>query len=99
MDFAEPSLDKCFTVYSKSGCINCSKVKKLLVDNKLTMEIIDCDDYILENKEEFLEFIKEKAGKEYKMFPMVFSNKTFVGGYNETVEYVKNMALNFSEEF
>ena len=39
-----------FTVYSKSGCPNCSKVKNLLKERNLLFNIIDCDDYILGEK-------------------------------------------------
>ena len=37
-----------FTVYSKSGCSNCTKVKKLLVEKKAFFVEIDCKaNYIL----------------------------------------------------
>jgi len=90
MEFPTPEKNQ-FTIYSKSGCINCSKVKTLLKQKSLAFNIIDCDEFILENKEEFLTFIKEIIGKEYKMFPMVFDNNKFIGGYNETVSYFKSL--------
>jgi glutaredoxin len=90
MEFPTPEKNQ-FTVYSKSGCINCSKVKTLLKQKSLAFNIIDCDEFILENKEEFLTFIKEIIGKEYKMFPMVFDNNKFIGGYNETVSYFTSL--------
>ena len=37
-----------FTIYSKSGCINCTKVKNLLKDKQMLFTIIDCDEFILE---------------------------------------------------
>ena len=80
-----------FTIYSKSGCINCTKVKNLLKDKQMLFTIIDCDEFILENKTEFLEFIKNLAGIEYKMFPMVFDNNKFIGGYNETNNYFTSL--------
>jgi glutaredoxin len=90
MEFPTPEKNQ-FTIYSKSGCINCSKVKTLLKQKSLAFNIIDCDEFILENKEEFLTFIKEIIGKEYKMFPMVFDNNKFIGGYNETVSYFTSL--------
>ena len=95
MEFEEP-LQNGFTVYSKSGCINCTKVKKLLTENKSFFVVIDCDEYIIEDKDNFLLFIKERANKEYKTFPMVFNNGVFVGGFNETQEYF-NKLLQFDE--
>lgn len=86
-----------FTVYSKSGCPNCTKVKKLLIEKKLLFVEIDCDDYIIEDKEKFLLFIKERVNKEYKTFPMVFNDGNFVGGFTETQDYF-NKLLSFDEK-
>jgi glutaredoxin len=86
-----------FTVYSKSGCPNCTKVKKLLNEKKLFFVEIDCDDYIIEDKEKFLLFIKERVNKEYKTFPMVFNDGNFVGGFTETQDYF-NKLLSFNEK-
>ena len=86
-----------FTVYSKSGCPNCTKVKKLLIEKKVFFVDIDCDDYIIEDKEKFLFFIKERANKEYKTFPMVFNDSNFIGGFTETQDYF-NKLLSFDEK-
>jgi len=77
-------LETGFTIYSKSGCANCTKVKKLLLDKQSFFVDISCDEYLLEDKEEFLSFIKERANKEYKTFPMVFKDGKFIGGFAET---------------
>jgi len=96
MEFEEPAKSG-FTVYSKSGCINCNKVKSLLKEKNLIFSVIDCDEYIIENKEDFLLFIKEKANREYKMFPMVFYDGSFIGGYSDTQEYIDKLLLFFEE--
>lgn len=95
--FIEPSKTN-FTIYSKSGCPNCTKVKNLLKEKKLIFTIIDCDDYLIEDKEIFLLFIEKYAEREYKTFPMVFENGKFIGGYNETLEKV-NIILDFDISF
>lgn len=87
MEFVGP-LASGFTIYSKSGCVNCSRVKKLLEENRVTCDIIDCDDYIVEDKPRFLLFINKLAGVNVKTFPIVFNNGTFVGSYDETKDYV-----------
>ena len=97
MNIIEPQNDM-FTIYSKSGCVNCTKVKSLLKENKASFVIVDCDEYILENKEEFLGFIEKNVGKEYKIFPMVFNDKKFIGGFKETEEYLSKM-LDFDNSF
>lgn len=90
MEYPYPEKNQ-ITIYSKSGCINCSKVKTLLKDKNIAFNIINCDEFILENKEEFLSFIQNLIGKENRMFPMVFDNTQFIGGYNETDKYITNL--------
>ena len=98
--FEEPFENK-FTIYSKSGCINCRKVKDLLKTANLEYEIIDCDDYLLEDKENFLLFIKSYSISEWKSFPMIFYDGKFIGGLNETQEYLdtlKKTTLEFKDD-
>jgi glutaredoxin len=95
MEFEQPS--KGFTIYSKSGCTFCVKVKSLLKEKSLIFNVIDCDEYLIEDKPSFLEFIKELAGREVNSFPMIFFNGKFIGGYNETKEYLDKTLLSFEE--
>lgn len=97
MEFPKPVKDG-FTVYSKSGCHNCTKVKALFKDKQITCTVIDCDDLIIEHKADFLLFIQQLINKEYKMFPMVFDNSKFIGGYTETVKYLDEL-LDFDMSF
>lgn len=83
MEIFEP-LDTGFTIYSKSGCPNCTKVKKLLRDKNIFFLDVECDEFLLEDKEGFLLFIKERANKELRTFPMVFYDGNFLGGFAET---------------
>ena len=92
--FELPSEQK-FTVYSKSGCINCRKVKDLLKKNNLEYEIVDCDDYLLEDKDNFLLFIQSYSVSNWKSFPMVFHDGKFIGGYDETVKYLDKITTSF----
>ena len=98
MEFAEPYPNR-FTIYSKSGCHNCSKLKKILTDSAIFFLEIQCDEYLIEDKENFLSFIENKIGKSYKTFPMVFFDGKFIGGYNETIEYIETILLSFEENF
>ena len=97
MYIPQPDEEK-ITIYSKSGCVNCVRVKKLLKENNIDFIIIDCDELLLENKTMFLQFIEQLIGKEYKTFPMVFLNKTFIGGFKETEEYFSKI-LDFDSIF
>ena len=96
MEFEKPS-DTKFTVYSKSGCPNCSSVKKILKDKNLLFNVIDCDEYIIEDKVKFLLFIKEQAKREIKQFPIIFHESNIIGGYSETKEYIDKLFLSFEE--
>ncbi len=95
MDFEKPK-EKDFTVYSKSDCINCRKIKDLLKSEKLNFVVIDCDEYLFEDKENFLSFINHYTKSNCRVFPMVFYNGEFVGGFNETKSVIdKLIAFNF----
>jgi len=90
MEYTPPN-ESGFTIYSKSGCLQCSKVKTLLQDNKLDFTVVDCDEYILEDKQSFLLFMNNMANRDIKVFPMIFYNGTFIGGYPETREQVDKL--------
>jgi len=93
MKFTGP-LSYGYTVYGKSGCSYCDKVKLLLDEFKEQYTYINCDEYLIGEKDAFLKFIEELAGKEHTTFPMVFSSLQFVGGYTDTFK----MLINSHEE-
>jgi len=64
-----------YTVYTKSNCPGCVKVKKLLPD----AHYVNCDEY-LEDVDGFLDFIESITAKGPTKFPMVFLDKTYIGG-------------------
>jgi glutaredoxin len=96
MEFENPS-DTDFTVYSKSGCPNCSIVKKLLKDKNLIFNVVDCDDYVIEDRENFLLFIQDLSKQEIKQFPIIFHAGNFIGGYKDTKEYIDKLFLSFED--
>ena len=102
MDFEEPIASQ-YTIYSKSGCPNCIKAKTLLKESKLTYNVINCDEYLLECKKEFLAFIetmdKTNTNTKITTFPIIFYDKQLVGGFKELQNYVKENQLTFDSEF
>ena len=86
-----------YTIYSKSGCPKCIKVKHFLHGVNVAPTIVDCDEYIIENREEFLKFIETHAGTAVKVFPMVFYDGEYIGGYEETEKHY-NMLSAFSTD-
>ena len=59
MDIIKPN-EFGFTIYSKSGCPNCLKVKALLKKNNINFIIVDCDVYLIEDKSFFLVVIMKQ---------------------------------------
>lgn len=87
MEFEKPN-EFGFTVYSKSGCPNCIKVKTLLKEKNLVFNVVDCDEYLIEDKENFLLFIENISNKPVRTFPIVFNECELIGGFNETKDYI-----------
>jgi len=98
MEFKKPLLTG-FTIYSKSGCPNCVTVKKNIKEKKFLLNEINCDEYILEDKDNFLKFIETTINHSHKTFPIVFYEGKFVGGLNETTEFIKKLLLSFEDIF
>lgn len=97
IEFMEPR-KKGYTVYAKTGCQYCTQVKSLL--KTVEFFIIDCDPYLVANREPFLEWMRNLAGKEVKTFPMVFHNGKFLGGFRETQEYYDTLdAFSYIDNF
>ena len=98
MEFEKP-FESGFTIYSKSGCPNCVKAKALLNSKHLLLKVVNCDEYIIEDKETFLLFITSLTNREVKSFPIVFYDGKFVGGYNEMITFVEELLLAFDANF
>lgn len=98
MVFVEPLLIG-FTIYSKSGCHYCTKIKEILKEKNLFFIEVQCEEYLLEERENFLSFIEYKIGKSYTTFPMVFYDNKFLGGFNEASEYISKLIVSFDELF
>jgi len=92
MEIINPN-EKDFTIYSRSGCHYCTKVKQLLKSKSYNFFIVDCDEYVLEDKEEFFNHMKSLTNNEIKGFPIVFYNNNFIGGYIETKDYLNKLEV------
>ena len=79
-----------FTIYSKSGCPNCRNIKNLLEKKNIAFTTVDCDDYLLFERDNFLLFIKEisKTSDIKLLFPILFKDGSFIGGYVEAEKLV-----------
>ena len=77
-----------FTVYTKTDCSYCVKVKILLEEFEQTFTVINCDEYLMD-KPAFLTFVQGIAGKEHKTFPIVFFDGKYIGGYDTTMHFLR----------
>lgn len=70
------------TVYTKTNCINCDKLKGYLLNNKFNYKVIYCDDYLKdeESKKHFLNDIYLLTGlsEPHKNFCLT---KNFIRGH------------------
>jgi len=89
-DFPRPTPDT-FTIYSKSGCKNCVEAKRLLAAVVPKIIVVDCDEFLIEDREGFLTFMRTIAEKECKTFPMIFCEGKYIGGFADTQEYYKRI--------
>jgi glutaredoxin len=74
-----------YTIYSKSNCPFCVKIKDFLEREKCKMVIVDCDELLKNNRDEFLKEMKDYTKVEWKTFPYVFLDGNFIGGYQDTI--------------
>lgn len=77
-------------IYSKDGCMWCTKAKELLTKKNITFEEINLskvtpEEYAIEKNKLF-----ENTGQ--KTFPYIFIDDKFVGGFNELVNNTAQMA-------
>ena len=98
LNVPRPASDS-YTIYSKSGCLNCTKAKVLLQNECVPTLYVDCDEFLLENKQEFLNQMKSLIGYEYKIFPMIFKNGIFIGGYAKTQEFYEQSKIVANGDF
>lgn len=81
-------MKKGWVILTKSDCVFCDRVKSILTGFKY--HTINCDEYLKDpdKRKEFLSYIKNRIGRSYEYFPMVFYDYLFVGGYKETKEFL-----------
>jgi glutaredoxin len=87
MEFALPS-EVGYTIYSKSGCKFCTKLKNIFKSNQIPFTLIDCDDYLVEDRDNFILFMKQYMKKSIVSFPILFNNKTCIGNYNKALQHL-----------
>jgi len=90
MDIPLPSTNiNIFTIYSISSCPYCVRAKELL--DKDNTVVINCDEFRKNDREGFLKFMDELTHINHRTFPMIFHGTKFIGGFDKTEIYYKEL--------
>jgi len=73
-----------YTIYSKPDCVYCEKAKQLIKGKEISIE----KDY-----PSFLQFIRPYTKIEYRLFPMIFFEGEFIGGFEEARVHYESLRL------
>ena len=85
-----------YTIYSKSECVYCERVKLILEHEKVT--VYSCDEMLDRDRNGFLAHMDSLTERVHRTFPFVFHNGVFIGGCDDTKTYLASQVL-FSEDF
>lgn len=75
-----------YLIYSKTGCVYCDKAKELLENEDKI--IIDCDQMLKNNRDDFIKEIEARMRKPFRTFPVIFSDNIYLGGYDDLVNHL-----------
>jgi glutaredoxin len=69
-----------FTILTKTGCNNCKTLKKILELNNHTTLMVNCDEYLINDREGFIKAIREQIRNDIEKiyFPIVFYDGMYV---------------------
>jgi glutaredoxin len=90
-------IDGVYTIYTKSECVYCDRVKEVLKTEHTV--IVNCDEILEQSRDEFLTIMDSLTHKHHRTFPFVFHHTTFIGGCDDVVHYLKNNRLSFDDDF
>ena len=82
-----------YTIYTKSKCTYCDKVKELL-QNENEKLVVNCDDFLLNDRDSFIYFMSSLTDNQWKKtFPVVFYREKYIGGFTETSVFYENKSI------
>ena len=79
---------KHIVLLSLNNCINCEILKGYFINKNIFFENILCNEYL--NDEIFNKTLFSLTSKTKNVFPIVFLNGVYMGGYPEILEYYDN---------
>jgi glutaredoxin len=85
MDFQVP--EETYVIFTKKKCSYCTRAKVLLPQAR----VIPCDHWLKQDRGAFLARMDSISEAMPRTFPMVFVKGKYIGGYDETKEYVDEL--------
>lgn len=85
MDFEVP--EEMFVIFTKEKCSFCTRAKVLLPQAR----VIQCDKWLKQDRDAFLARMDSISGAAPRTFPMVFVKGKYIGGYDQTKEYIDEL--------
>jgi glutaredoxin len=82
-----------YTVYTKSDCFYCNKIKQLMEECTENVNYILCDEWLINKRILFLNIMRIKTQKDDVTFPIVFFEGKYIGGFDEYEKKIKNNSL------
>lgn len=72
--------DGVFVIFTKTGCMNCKTLKKVLELNNYMTLMVNCDDYLIDDRDGFIEVMKNQIKNDIEriFFPIVFYDGVYV---------------------
>lgn len=75
-----------FIIYTRTNCPNCDRAKNLL--QKEEKIIINCDNFLADDRESFIRTMRRKTGWDRIIFPMIFIDDDFLGGIEDLTSHI-----------
>jgi glutaredoxin len=72
--------DGVFVIFTKTGCNNCKTLKKVLELNNYMTLMVNCDDYLIDDRDGFIEVMKNQIQSDVEriFFPIVFYDGVYL---------------------
>jgi len=83
-------------MYTKEGCPYCERAKEFLILYK--PKIKEYDSLSDKERDKIQQRIIKQTGKEYSMYPKIFINNNFIGGYSDLLNKYSHLNQTFRIE-
>jgi glutaredoxin len=87
-----------FIVHTRSKCVYCVRVRAALSQHGHEYKEVDYTEELEQNREKVIYKLRQLTGRDKITFPLVFHDDKFIGGCDDTIQYLYSI-LNMEHEF